>query len=288
MVEGSGLLSRPPSDGSIGSNPILSAKIMKILVLGDCQSNGNNCLADQVLEENSPRTWSLRFHKNFPQALKWYLKHSIKNKVTDPITTKNIESAVWTYLRQQELNCSWPNLLNGRVVNRSLNGAHFVGYHKRLLQYLDKHGRPDRVLVTDFTFPHIASSFKYQGKRYVFEKSPNYGDVEYNPDEYPIEVHRELVKRMTFQLKQTRDWYIRKHHWGYWQLTKVLNYHKLQWSVVRFGDDEQENIDVFDKIMGRGIDCIDLLKQYHINGAEDGTKKLKIQSKIAERVQQHL
>ena len=29
MVEGSGLLSRPPSDGSIGSNPILSANFIK-------------------------------------------------------------------------------------------------------------------------------------------------------------------------------------------------------------------------------------------------------------------
>jgi len=261
---------------------------MKILVLGDCQSNGNNCLADQILEENTPRTWSLRFHKNFPQAFKWYLKHKIENKVKDPMPTKNIESAVWTYLRQQELDSSWPNLLSGTVVNRSLNGAHFVGYHKRLLQYLEQHGHPDHVLVTDFTFPHIVSSFKHNGKRYVFEKSPNYGDVEYNPDDYPIEVHKELVKRMAFQLAQPREWYIRKHSKSYTQLVKVLNHYKLKWTVVRFGDDEIENIEVFDRIMGRGIDCIDFYKQYHTDGAENGTKKLELQVSIAERIQKHL
>ena len=31
MVEGSGLLSRPPSNGSIGSNPILSAKFIAVV-----------------------------------------------------------------------------------------------------------------------------------------------------------------------------------------------------------------------------------------------------------------
>ena len=34
VVEGSGLLSRPPSDGSIGSNPILSANLIKGKIYG--------------------------------------------------------------------------------------------------------------------------------------------------------------------------------------------------------------------------------------------------------------
>lgn len=261
---------------------------MKILVLGDCQSNGNNCLADDVLGENTLRTWSLRYHKTFPQAFKWYLKHRIQNNIKDPIPSGDIESAVWLYLREQELKIAWPSLLEGDVVNRSLNGAHFIGYHKRLLQYMERVGKPDCVIVTDFTFPHIVSSFKHNGKRYVFEKSPNYGDVEWNPDDYPFEVHLELKKRMEFQLVQPREWYIRKHTRSFNTLTKVLNYYKLKWIVVRFGDDQQHNIDVFDSIMGRGIDCIDLYKQYHIDGAEDGTEKTRVQKNIAQRIQQHL
>ena len=261
---------------------------MKILVLGDCQSNGNNCLADQVLEETAPRTWSLRFHKNFQQAFKWYLKHRIANNVKDPIPSGDIESAVWAYLRNEELKLAWPNLLNGEVVNRSLNGAHFVGYHKRLLQYIERNGAPDHVLVTDFTFPHIVSSFKRNGVRYVFEKSPNYGDVEWNPSDYPLDVHNELKARMEFQLAQSREWYIRKHTKGFNQLIKVLEHYKLKWTVVRFGDDEQQNIDVFDAIMGRGIDCIDLYKQYHENFAENSTKKLQLQSEIVRRIQGYL
>jgi hypothetical protein len=262
--------------------------MMKILVLGDCQSNGNNCLADQVLNETAPRTWSLRYHNNFPQAFKWYLKHRLLNKVKEPMPSGDIESAVWAYLRNEELRLAWPNLLDAEVTNRSLNGAHFVGYHKRLLQYINTVGVPDHVLVTDFTFPHIVSSFKRDNKRYVFEKSPNYGDVEWNPGEYSMDVHQVLKERMKFQLSQSRDWYIRKHTKSFNQLVKVLDYYKLKWSVVRFGDDEQQNIDVFDNIMGRGIDCIDFYQQYHINGAEDGTKKLQLQSEIARRIQDRL
>ncbi len=261
---------------------------MKILILGDCQSNGNNCLADEVLEETAPRSWSLRFHKNFQQAFKWYLKHRIANKVKDPIPSGDIESAVWTYLRQAELDVAWPNLLDHEVTNRSLNGAHFVGYHKRLLQYIERQGLPDHVLVTDFTFPHIVSSFKRNGKRYVFEKSPNYGDVEWNPEDYPIEVHNELKKRMEFQLAQPREWYVRKHTKSFNQLIKVLEHYKLKWTVVRFGDDEQENIDLFDRIMGRGIDCIDFYKYYHSDGLEHGTKKLEVQKDIARKINEFL
>jgi len=262
--------------------------MMKILVLGDCQSNGNNCLADQVLNESAPRTWSLRYHNTFPQAFKWYLKHRLENKIKEPMPSGDIESAVWAYLRSEELRLAWPNLLDAEVTNRSLNGAHFVGYHKRLLQYIDTVGMPDHVLVTDFTFPHIVSSFKYDNIRYVFEKSPNYGDVEWNPAEYPIEVHQTLKARMQFQLAQPREWYIRKHTKSFNQLVKVLEHYKLKWTVVRFGDDEQQNIDVFDNIMGRGIDCIDFYKQYHADCAENGTVKLNLQSEIARRIQEHL
>ena len=39
MVEGSGLLSRPPSDGSIGSNPILSANFIKGKIMARTNSS---------------------------------------------------------------------------------------------------------------------------------------------------------------------------------------------------------------------------------------------------------
>jgi len=263
---------------------------MKILVLGDCQSSGNNCLADQILNNSSPRTWSLRFHNEyFPKVVKWFLKDRIKNNSVEKISIENIENATWEYLRKEERKLAWPALLNGEVTNRSVNGAHFIGYHKRLVEYINTVGVPDHVLVTDFTFPHIVSSFKFDNKRYVFEKSPNYGDTQHNPDDYPVEVHQKLIDRITFQLKQPREWHIKKHTRGFNQLVKVLTHYNIKWTVVKFGDREQENIDVFNKIMGDGISCLDLFQQYHyVSGGENSTIKLNLQQTIANRIQSHI
>lgn len=260
-----------------------------ILVLGDCQSNGNNCLADDILEDKAPRTWSLRYHKQFGAAFKWYLKHRIANNIRGELPKGDFEFAVWAYIREQELKLAWPNLLSGfTVYNRSLNGAHFVGYQWRLRQHIEKFGKPDHVLITDFTFPHIASTFKFRGQRYVFEKSPNYGNTEWDADDYPLPVHEELVKRMTFQLAQPREWYIRKHTKSFNQLVRFMNYYGLNWTVVRFGDARQENVEVFDNIMGRGIDCIPLFKQYASLDGENGTHKQAIQKDIAAWVSNYL
>ena len=263
---------------------------MKILVLGDCQSNGNNCLADQVLNESLPRTWSLQYHnENFKKIMKWFLEDRVKNNEVEKISIRNIEAEVWKYLQTQERKLAWPALLNGEVTNRSFNGATFVGYHKRLIEYINTVGIPDHVLVTDFTFPHIVSSFKYDNKRYVFEKSPNYGSRQYNPNDYPVEVHLKLADRITFQLSQPREWHIKKHTKSFDQLVKVLTHYNLKWTVFKFGDTKQENIDVFDKIMGDGINCLDLFQQYHYTeGGENSTMKLNLQQTIANRIQSYI
>lgn len=261
---------------------------MKILVLGDCQSNGNNCLSDEIIGDNLPRTWSLRYHNNFSQVFKWYLTQRKKHNIQDPINTENVQSATWAYIRKRELEIAWPSFLRGDITNRSLNGAHFIGYHKRLLQYINSVGLPDRVLVTDYTFSHHVSSFKHNNKQYVFEKNPYYSDAEWNPNDYPVEVHRMLKEKLAFQLAQPREWHIRRHTKAYQLLVKVLKHYNLKWTVVRFGDPEKQNIGVFDKIMGTDIDCIDIFNQYRVNNDEYGTPKLNCQVEIAKRVQNYL
>jgi hypothetical protein len=267
----------------------------KILVLGDCQSNGNNCLSDQILGNSLPRTWSLRYHNTFPQVYKWYLAHRPKPSITNPLPLDQTIAEAWAYLRAEERKVSWPSLLKGEITNRSINGATFTGYHKRLLQYLTTVGFPNRVLITDYTFPHIVSSFKRNNIRYLFEKQP-YTDDHWNSREYSFDIHQELKSRVLFQMNQPREWHIRKHTKSFNQLVKVLNHYKLKWTIVRFGDTEQQNIDVFNGIMGTDIDCIDLFRQYRIGNLESGiysageygTKKLNLQQKIAERVQEYI
>jgi hypothetical protein len=259
-----------------------------ILVLGDCQSNGNNCLSGDIVNDDAPRTWSLRFHNDFRSVFKWYLKHRKENKVTEPMSTGNMESVVWNYLWEEEQKAAWPNLLNvPNVVNISINGGHFIGHHKRLKQYLAENPKPDHVLVTDYTFSHIAHSFKHNNQRYVFERE-NYVDDEWNPDRYPVEVHRKRLNGIAFQKSQSKDWHIRRHRNGYNMLIKFLNSQSIKWTTVRFGDPDPNNSEIFKNLMHPGIDCTEYGKQYMSTEGENAKIKLSMQKKIAETVQEYL
>lgn len=259
-----------------------------VLILGDCQSNGNNCLAHEIVNDDSPRTWSLKFHNEFRSVFKWYLQHRKDNGVTAPMPTGNIEQVVWHYLWEEEQKAAWPNWLQGyNVVNTSINGGHFIGHHNRLRKYLAENPKPDFVLVTDYTFSHIAHSFKWQGQRYVFERE-NYKDSEWNPDRYPIEVHKKRLNNISFQKSQNKDWHIRRHRRGYNMLIKVLDYHNIKWSTIRFGDPDSNNTNIFASFMHPGIDCVEFGQQYMTASGEDAKIKLSVQEEIAKTVQQYL
>lgn len=259
-----------------------------LLILGDCQSNGNNCLAHEIIKNDEPRTWSLRFHNDFGNVFKWYLKHRKENNVKTPVSVDNMQNVVWHYLWEQERRAAWPNLLTvPNVINISINGGHFIGHHNRLKKYLAENPKPDYVLITDYTFSHIAYSFKYNNQRYVFEKE-NYSDAEWNPDRYPIEVHKKRLKNLEFQKSQTKDWHILRHLRGYNMLTKFLNSYNISWSTLRFGNPNPENTKIFGEFMHQGIDCTDIGCQYMSTYGEDAKLKLSLQRNIADRVQEHL
>ena len=259
-----------------------------VIILGDCQSNGNNCLAHEILSDDSPRTWSLKFHNEFRSVFKWYLQHRKANGVREPMPAGNIETVVWNYYWEQEKKEAWPSLLNiPNVVNFSKNGAHFIGHHYRLKKYLEINPKPDHVLVTDYTFSHIARSFKWQGKRYLFERE-NYVDSEWNPDAYPLEVHQRRLQGIQFQKSQSREWQIRRHKKGFDMLVKFLKFHGINYSIVRFGDPREENSSAFDTIMGNQIDCKSFFQQYTTLAGENANKKLAVQKDIAQLVQEHL
>ena len=259
-----------------------------VCILGDCQSNGNNCLAHEVLNETTPVTWSLRFHKEFTKVFKWYLKHRKTHGVTEPMPSGDLESVVWNYYWEEEQKVAWPALLNiPNVVNFSLNGGHFIGHHSRIKNYLKDNPKPDHVLVTDYTFSHIAHSFKWQNKRYVFERE-NYIESEWNPSVYPLEVHKKRLMGLVHQKAQSREWHIKRHKRGFDMLIKFLDYHTIPWSIVRFGDHSEENIKVFDSIMSNQIDCIPYYKQYITSNGENTEIKLQVQTDIANKINKEL
>jgi hypothetical protein len=259
----------------------------KIVVLGDCQSNGNNCLAHQVFPDKKWHTWSLKYHDNFPEVFKWY-KNNNKKFGNTPVKQEHLKRQVWNYYRNAEKSVAWPNYLDGwDVINLSINGAHFLGYHSRLKLYLEKNDCPDHVIITDYTFSHIASVIRSENDRYIFETS-HYADNDWNPALHCHEVHLKRLSDLKFQKNQTIQWHIRRHGLAFQQLVKLLDAKKISWSVMRFGDLDPENIRIFDVIMGNQIDCTRFFHNYRYFEGEDSWKKLSAQLLIAETVKNYL
>lgn len=249
----------------------------KVLVLGDCQSNGNNCLADEVTGIKQPRTFSLRYHQNINQVLHWATK-----QIDFTASADNLESSTWKFLRKKEMNLAWPSMINANVINLSFNGAHFFGHCRRLIDWIKTNGTPDLVLITDYEFSHLSYSINYQGVRYYFESL-----TVANPDPV-VECLRQQKLHKIFT--RDRNWHARFHRRSFKLLIKILRHYQVNFAVLRFGQHKNYNRMVFDQFLNNDIDCSDLRKIYTIDndnfdfGAELSQQKLQAQRIIAERV----
>jgi hypothetical protein len=200
----------------------------------------------------------------------------------------DLKNQVWSYYRAAEKSVAWPNHLEGwDVVNLSVNGAHFLGHHRRLKSYLETNDRPEHVIITDYTFSHMASVIRSGNDRYIFE-TPHYTDTDWNPASHCHDVHLKRLSDIKYQKIQTIKWHTRRHRLAFQQLIKFLDAKKISWSVLRFGDTNPENIRIFDLIMGNQIDCTRFFHSYRCTEGEDSEKKLSVQLLIAETVKKHL
>jgi hypothetical protein len=99
------------------------------------------------------------------------------------------------------------------------------------------------------------------------------------------------VKRM---YNRGRSWHSNFHRRSFDLLTKILNFHSIEYKIVRFGQYAEKNEQVFNGFMPDYIDCSDLRKQYTVDdpdsefGAELGTVKLEYQSIVAQRIKSNL
>lgn len=264
----------------------------KILVLGDCQSSGNNCLAHEIMGvENYFLEWSLNHNKKTTEVIRWALQQWKKQEAREKISVNDIESKAWQFLRQEELKLAWPNLLvDYDVVNLSRNGAHFLGYHKRLLQEVTRLSKIDCVLITDYVFSHTVVSFKLHDRTHVYEKTYDYNIEQWNPTLYDKSVHDRIIELLQKQTKKPMSWFQRRHRHAYYFLRKSILQHNIPWFVVRFGERSTVNVDFFDSFMEPGIDCRDLYKAYrpHDRYGEWSKSKLDTQPLVADRIQQYL
>ena len=258
---------------------------MKIVVLGDCQSNGNNCLADEIMQNSELRTWSMRHNKQLAQVTRWMLSQRKKDAASDMVELKNLEDHVWKYLREQEMKLAWPAMIKAQVVNLSYNGAHFSGHWYRLAEFLQK-DRPNHIIITDYQINHVGVVFRYQGKQYSFEGT-NYNESAYH-GQYPLAVHELRMRNMERNKRQTHDWTMRKHRRCYQGLTALIESYQIPYSLMKFGNVTGAAQAPFDQFMPTQIDCTNMYGSYTVADGEWSHKKRICQSKIADLVNSYL
>lgn len=256
-------------------------------MLGDCQSDGNNCLAHQILHQDDlVIDWSLQYHQRAAEVVKWMLSHKTHQK----LALHTIKDTAFKFLRQKELEVAWPNLIkNYTVTNLSCRGAHFLGHHKRIKQWIANNPKPDLVILTDYTFDHYVVSFRHDGITQIFEKNLNYNQSEWNNNYYDQEVHEKIVEKLKIQMSQSRSWFERRHQHAHFFLLKFLKQHDIPWINLKLDGYNLANVTFFDSFMPTDIDCHDIYSGYTIKEIGEACSiKLQKQSVIAGRVQDYL
>jgi len=261
-----------------------------ILVLGDCQSNGNNCLADQITGVEIPRTFSLHYHNNsawrdhilsdnFDLVFKW----ALKQKDFPSCDIKELRSKIWEYIRKKEMHIAWPSLIdNANVVNLSVNGAHFLGHCFRLKKYLKDNPPPDLIIITDYEFNHIAYTIKEKQTRHFYETitESNFNNTLENK-------RQEKVDRLKIR---TKERHLQMHQRSFKLLVNIIESYKLKYFILRFGQFSIDNQEKFDSFLNCDIDCKDIRLSYLVDdgeseyGAELSKMKLGAQQLVANRV----
>jgi len=199
----------------------------------------------------------------------------------EPILAEQLVEQALKYLSQREKIVAWPTYLEDeyKVFNRSLNGNHCGRYRIQLKDHIDKNGKPDLVLITDYHSGHVFSEFTIDNHDYNFLSSPSVLNEWTEQKTYPKEIH--LARQEEFIKDRDRgEEFLRektkKHHD---QLIEELRNNDIPFAHCIFEGGELD-------IIERHIDLIDSISRYKDgnNVGVHSKNKFDCQKEIADRV----
>lgn len=267
-----------------------------IVLLGDCSSNGNNALAHEVTgDPDLKMTFSLQYHNLFDAINKWFLEKRKQGEFREYQIDHpyQIQGFALKALREKQKQIAWPSLLPYDVTNYSVNGNHFSNYVLRLKQHVEEFGKPNFLLITDYSVNHKFIRFRYNNQYYKF-LATNYGNRR-EPDQpfhtsvidYPREVFDIEQKRRKTENNKTDEQCMRKSRRSFRVLMRLVDQLNIPFATINF---HQEYSDIMHE-----YDCLDLIqyrKDWHVNGNEfDGeycALKKQLQQPVAEQVKKFI
>ena len=231
----------------------------------------------------------LKFKETY--LIEWFLKKT-NSTVSDFENEDHLKTVALKYLKEKDLENSWANMLEcgqNKVYNYSVNGNHFGNYLIRMRKHVKNHGKPNLVLITDYSADHIFFNTKYHGKRYHALVSDSYLYMDYDDRfSYPEEVYNIRKKQYLYEKNKTQEYRDRKSRRYQRLLEKYLENENITYKYILY---RQENFQFV-----KNKDFIDLrsiyqswypnkTKETYLHG-ENSLKKLNTQLDCAKIVQE--
>ena len=176
-----------------------------------------------------------------------------------PIVAEQLIEQAIKYLTQHEKSIAWPTYLEDeyKVFNRSLNGNHCGRYRIQLKDHINKNGKPDLVLITDYHSSHVFSEFTIDNHDYNFLSSASVLDDWTNVKNYPKEIQSVRQEEFINDRDRGKKFLREKTNKYHKELIKEIRNNDIPFAHCIFEGRELDNIEC-------QIDLTDITSQYRI------------------------
>ena len=266
-----------------------------LVILGDCASNGANCIASEVTKDDDVRvSYSLQYHNQYEQIIKWFLQKRKLNKHNDTIPFKLLQSESLKAYRQSEMEVAWHKLLDCKAYNYSATGNTFQGYLADIKKHIERHNKPDLVAITCYSPDHVYVRVNNQEEKYNGIVYPGWLDTPYDSDtmSYSETVYHKKQKQGKKEYASSQKYLNRKAYHSWYWLKKFLKNNDIDYFCIRYrhavvADRTNIAYDLFET--EKMLDIRELHDVYcHPKDGDKSLKKLEYQPIIAKKINQYL
>ena len=251
------------------------------LLVGDCIATGFNCLMHEIIQEETVVMSDLQRFTKFEQPIvKWFLQ---KNK--DKINFEEIVDKAYAYKRQYEINVAWPSYFKNPIKNLAVFGETYEGMLIKTKQYIAEYGKPNLIIITDFTESHHGNYVNLNNKEYYVKRDRQLLDEPQKT--WPNDVYNIFKEKVKEELQYDSTYHYKKHQKELESVIEYLTKNNLNYKFCIFREWTKKIVNNIDY-----IDCIFLTERYitNANNGEEVDTKIKYQTQklIANYIEKRL
>lgn len=198
---------------------LLEPQIANIVLLGDCQIDGNLLCADEIIPEVTPIEYGLVRAGWTDQVVDWFLR--CNPQFNTATRSPMLEKAAIKYLRDEEKKRAFPAMSKYKLTNLSAFGVTAWRYKLWLENYL-KTNTIDLLIIFDYSPRHQFHNVRYGGKTY-------FSEISYDR-RHPFEFNERINRSIGLQ-KAVYESAKKQFEKGGLDYLRKRNYRLFQWFI---------------------------------------------------------